>query len=110
ELTVSQVSSLPTAESASLPSVSSSDTIRIKYSESAVEVTGEVEGVSVDATTQAVSLTSTAATPVVYALSGSTTTGSFTIASAADASTVVLNGLTMTNSSGSAINNQSARL
>lgn len=109
ELSVVFVSAIDITEGVSNPSETSSDTVFIVYNGDEVTITNAVSGVVVENTTSAVNVTSTTTSVVVYSLSGSTTSGSFTIASSAAASVLELNGISMENAAGSAINNQSAK-
>lgn len=82
--------------------------IHVKYSASSASVSGSVSGVSASLSGADVTVTSTASTPVIYYLTGTTSAGSFKIYSNAKFE-VMLGGLTMTSTSGPAINSQSKK-
>lgn len=87
-----------------------SETIRIVWNGgSSPTVTGSVSGVSVDATSSDVTVTSNSGEKVVYELSGSGS-GSFTMESTTEAFEMRLNGLELTSTANSPINNQSKKL
>jgi hypothetical protein len=83
-------------------------TVTIAYSGSTATVTNNVSGVTITTSGANVTVTSTA-TGVNYILSGSTSNGSFKMASSSKKYEVTLNGVAITNPTGAAINLQSGK-
>jgi hypothetical protein len=83
-------------------------TLTITYSGSSATVSGSVDGVTVTIDGANVSVASTA-TGVNYVLKGSTTSGTFKVASSTKKYEVTLDGVSITNPTGPAINLQSSK-
>jgi len=83
-------------------------TVTIAYSGTSATVTNKVEGVTVTTNGADVTVSSTAS-EVNYVLSGSTSDGSFKVASSTKKYEVTLNGVSITNPTGAAINLQSSK-
>ena len=82
--------------------------LHVTYSSSSVTVEEGASGISVAASGADVTVTSTTSDKVIYYLTGTTTAGSFKIYSNAKFE-IMLGGLTMTSTSGPAINSQSKK-
>ena len=82
--------------------------IKIAYNGSSATVSGSVDGVTVTTNGAHVSVVSETK-GVAYVLSGTTTDGSFKIQSSAKKFEIMLNGVSITNPTGAAINSQSGK-
>lgn len=85
-----------------------SSVINIKYSGTSATVSGSADGVTVTTNGANVSVASTAKN-VAYVLSGSTSNGSFKVQSSDKKFEIKLNGVSITNPTGAAINSQSGK-
>ena len=85
-----------------------SSVINIKYSGTSATVSGTADGVTVTTNGANVSVASTAKN-VAYVLSGSTSNGSFKVQSSDKKFEIKLNGVSITNPTGAAINSQSGK-
>lgn len=83
-------------------------TITITYSGTSASVSGSADGVTVTTSSADVSVASTAS-GVNYVLTGTTTDGSFKVASSSKKYEITLNGVSINNPTGAAINLQSSK-
>lgn len=105
---LSETETIPIDDEDYLENNTFGSSISIKYEGNTASISGTVEGVTISTSGAHVNVTSTVK-GVMYILSGTTTDGSFKMQSSEKKFEIQLNGVSITNPNGAAINSQSGK-